>query len=63
MANIVGCEVFSLENYYKSEQVKDFKYDEFNSLDLALLSMVRDIRILSFTTYFLVMFSRHDFKF
>ncbi|XP_057478145.1 retrovirus-related Pol polyprotein from transposon TNT 1-94 isoform X6 [Actinidia eriantha] len=38
MANIVGCEVFSLENYYKSEQVKDFKYDEFNSLDLALLS-------------------------
>lgn len=40
MANIVGCEVVSLENYYKSEQVKDFKYDDFSSLDLALLSKV-----------------------
>ncbi|KAG0458241.1 hypothetical protein HPP92_023398 [Vanilla planifolia] len=38
MANIVGCEVISLESYYKSEQVKDLKYDEFNSLDLPLLS-------------------------
>ncbi|KAI8022123.1 Uridine-cytidine kinase C [Camellia lanceoleosa] len=38
MANIVGCEVVSLESYYKSDQVKDFKYDEFGSLDLALLS-------------------------
>ncbi|URD93153.1 Phosphoribulokinase / Uridine kinase family [Musa troglodytarum] len=38
MANIVGCEVVSLESYYKSEQVKDFKYDEFSSLDLSLLS-------------------------
>ncbi|KAG5531484.1 hypothetical protein RHGRI_026190 [Rhododendron griersonianum] len=38
MANIVGCEVISLESYYKSEQVKDFKYDEFSSLDLRLLS-------------------------
>lgn len=38
MANIVGCEVISLESYYKSEQVKDFKYDEVNSLDLSLLS-------------------------
>ncbi|KAL7240239.1 hypothetical protein ACSBR2_005994 [Camellia fascicularis] len=38
MANIVGCEVVSLESYYKSDQVKDFKYDEFSSLDLALLS-------------------------
>ncbi|KAL4279593.1 hypothetical protein GQ457_03G010140 [Hibiscus cannabinus] len=34
MANIVGCEVVSLESYFKSEQVKDFKYDDFNSLDL-----------------------------
>lgn len=41
MANIVGCEVVSLESYYKSEQVKDFKYDEFSSLDLSLLSKVQ----------------------
>ncbi|XP_042502596.1 uncharacterized protein LOC122079891 isoform X1 [Macadamia integrifolia] len=45
MANIVGCEVISLESYYKSEQVKDFKYDDFNSLDLSLLSKnIDDIR-------------------
>ncbi|KAI8538219.1 hypothetical protein RHMOL_Rhmol09G0085600 [Rhododendron molle] len=45
MANIVGCEVISLESYYKSEQVKDFKYDEFSSLDLRLLSKnIDDIR-------------------
>ncbi|KAB2090599.1 hypothetical protein ERO13_A03G120500v2 [Gossypium hirsutum] len=37
-ANIVGCEVVSLESYFKPEQVKDFKYDDFNSLDLPLLS-------------------------
>lgn len=41
MANIVGCEVISLENYYKSEQVKGFKYDEFSSLDLPLLFKVQ----------------------
>lgn len=40
MANIVGCEVVSLESYYKSEHVKDFKYDDFCSLDLSLLSKV-----------------------
>lgn len=40
MANIVGCEVVSLESYYKSEHVKDFKCDDFSSLDLALLSKV-----------------------
>lgn len=40
MANIVGCEVISLESYYKSEQVKDFKYDDFRSFDLALLMKV-----------------------
>lgn len=40
MANIVGCEVISLESYYKSEQVKDFKYDDVRSLDLALLTKV-----------------------
>lgn len=45
MANIVGCEVVSLESYFKSEQVKDFKYDDFNSLDLSLLSKnIDDIR-------------------
>lgn len=40
MANIVGCEVVSLESYHRSEQVKDFKYDDFSSLDLTLLSKV-----------------------
>ncbi|XP_059649557.1 uncharacterized protein LOC132295347 isoform X2 [Cornus florida] len=45
MANIVGCEVVSLESYYKSEQVKDFKYDDFSSIDLSLLSKnIDDIR-------------------
>ncbi|PKI33465.1 hypothetical protein CRG98_046142 [Punica granatum] len=45
MANIVGCEVVSLECYYKSEQVKDFKYDDFGSIDLSLLSKnINDIR-------------------
>ncbi|KAH9794748.1 P-loop containing nucleoside triphosphate hydrolases superfamily protein [Citrus sinensis] len=45
MANIVGCEVVSLESYFKSEQVKDFKYDDFSSLDLSLLSKnISDIR-------------------
>ncbi|EFH51331.1 hypothetical protein ARALYDRAFT_322489 [Arabidopsis lyrata subsp. lyrata] len=38
MANIVGCEVVSLESYFKSEQVKDFKHDDFSSLDLPLLA-------------------------
>ncbi|XP_073146160.1 uncharacterized protein [Henckelia pumila] len=38
MANIIGCEVVSLESYYKSEQMKDFKFDDFTALDLALLS-------------------------
>ncbi|XP_044489722.1 uncharacterized protein LOC123214079 isoform X2 [Mangifera indica] len=45
MANIVGCEVVSLESYFKPEQVKDFKYDDFGSLDLSLLSKnISDIR-------------------
>ncbi|XP_045813448.1 uncharacterized protein LOC123907292 isoform X2 [Trifolium pratense] len=43
MANIIGCEIVSLESYYK--QVKDFKYDDFSSLDLSLLSKnIDDIR-------------------
>ncbi|KAH6762922.1 P-loop containing nucleoside triphosphate hydrolases superfamily protein [Perilla frutescens var. hirtella] len=45
MANIVGCEVISLESYYKSGQMKDFKYDDFSSLDLALLSKnINDVK-------------------
>ncbi|KAI3915009.1 hypothetical protein MKW98_020556 [Papaver atlanticum] len=45
MANIVGCEVISLESYYKSEQVKDFKFDNFSSIDQHLLSKnIDDIR-------------------
>ncbi|CAO2829963.1 unnamed protein product [Amaranthus hypochondriacus] len=45
MANIIGCEVVSLENYYKSEHVKDYKYDDFSSLDISLLSKnIDDIR-------------------
>ncbi|XP_042488185.1 uncharacterized protein LOC122068399 [Macadamia integrifolia] len=45
VANIVRCEVISLESYYISEQVKDFKYDDFSSLDLSLLSKnIDDIR-------------------
>ncbi|MCL7031676.1 hypothetical protein MKW94_026064 [Papaver nudicaule] len=45
MANIVGCEVISLESYYKSEQVKDFKFDSFSSIDQHLLSKnIDDIR-------------------
>lgn len=42
MSNIIGCEVVSLESYYKSEHVKDYKYDDFSSLDLSLLSKVRE---------------------
>ncbi|XP_024535400.1 uncharacterized protein LOC9637193 isoform X2 [Selaginella moellendorffii] len=37
MANIVGCEVISMENYFKTEEIKEFKYDDFTTLDLALL--------------------------
>ncbi|KAJ4841292.1 hypothetical protein Tsubulata_030569 [Turnera subulata] len=44
MANIVCCEVVSLESYFKSE-VKDFKHDDFSSLDLTLLSKnIDDVR-------------------
>lgn len=47
MANIIGCEVVSLENYYKSEHVKDYKYDDFSSLDISLLSKVRTSWLMS----------------
>ncbi|XP_019424070.1 PREDICTED: uncharacterized protein LOC109333193 isoform X3 [Lupinus angustifolius] len=43
MANIIGCEVVSLEHYYI--QVKDFKHDDYSSLDLSFLSKnIDDIR-------------------
>ncbi|TVU13392.1 hypothetical protein EJB05_40445 [Eragrostis curvula] len=38
MANIIGCEVISLESYYKPEQVRDYKYDDYSSLDISLLT-------------------------
>ncbi|WCJ33551.1 P-loop containing nucleoside triphosphate hydrolases superfamily protein [Euphorbia peplus] len=45
MANIVGCEVVSLESYFISEQVKNFKHDDFRSLDISLLAKnINDIR-------------------
>ncbi|XP_056164142.1 uncharacterized protein LOC115672562 isoform X3 [Syzygium oleosum] len=45
MANIVGCEVVSLESYYKTEHMRDFKYDDFGSIDLSLLlKNINDIK-------------------
>ncbi|KAL8092545.1 hypothetical protein AgCh_034711 [Apium graveolens] len=49
MANIVGCDVVSLESYHRSEQVKDFKYEDFRSLDLTLLSKDSPIRVPAYT--------------
>lgn len=40
MANIVGCEVISMESYIKDEEVKDSNYDEFGTLDVPLLLKV-----------------------
>jgi hypothetical protein len=40
MANIIGCEVVSLESYYKPEQVRDYKYDDYSLLDISLLTKV-----------------------
>lgn len=40
MANIIGCEVVSLENYYMCEKMKVPKYDDFGSIDMSLLSEV-----------------------
>ncbi|OEL24063.1 hypothetical protein BAE44_0014918 [Dichanthelium oligosanthes] len=45
MANIIGCEVVSLESYYKPEQVRDYKYDDYSSLDIALLTKVVSYQI------------------
>ncbi|KMZ69422.1 Uridine kinase [Zostera marina] len=45
MANIIGCEVVSLENYYMCEKMKVPKYDDFGSIDMSLLSEnIKDIR-------------------
>ncbi|XP_048135223.1 uncharacterized protein LOC115740036 isoform X2 [Rhodamnia argentea] len=45
MANIVGCEVVSLESYYKTENMRDLKYDDFRSIDLSLLlKNINDIK-------------------
>jgi len=47
MANIVGCEVVSLESYYKTEHMRDFKYDDFGSIDLSLLLKVSKKRMMA----------------
>jgi hypothetical protein len=33
----MGCEIVSMESYYKIEEVKDSNYDEFNTLELPIL--------------------------
>lgn len=43
MANIVGCEVVSMESYINADEVKDSNYDEFSTLDLPLLLKVFSI--------------------
>lgn len=43
MANIVGCEVVSMESYINADEVKDSNYDEFSTLDLPLLLKVLSI--------------------
>lgn len=50
MANIVGCEVISMESYIKAEEVKDSNYDEFSTLDLPLLlKNIEDLKTRSST--------------
>ena len=51
MANIIGCEVISLESYYKPEQVRDYKYDEYSSLDIALLTKVMPFSLIKSTDF------------
>jgi energy-coupling factor transporter ATP-binding protein EcfA2 len=55
MANIIGCEVTSLESYYKPEQVRDYKYDEYSSLDIALLTKVMPFSLTKSTDQFCVL--------
>ena len=61
MANIIGCEVISLESYYKPEEVRDYKYDEYSSLDIALLTKVMPFSLTKSTDQFCV--SRSEFQF
>lgn len=50
MANIVGCEVISMESYINAEEVKDSNYDEFSTLDLPLLlKNIEDLKTLPST--------------
>ena len=51
MANIIGCEVISLESYYKPEQVRDYKYVEYSSLDIALLTKVMPFSLIKSTDF------------
>ncbi|XP_072990922.1 uncharacterized protein [Typha latifolia] len=66
MANIVGCEVISLESYYKPEQLKDFKYDEYSSLDISLLTKnieeIRNNHKAKVPCFDFENFSRNEFK-
>ncbi|KAL6851474.1 hypothetical protein ACP4OV_020407 [Aristida adscensionis] len=66
MANIIGCEVVSLESYYKPEQVRDYKYDDYNSLDIALLTKniveIRNSHKAKVPCFDFENFSRNGFK-
>ncbi|WVZ84683.1 hypothetical protein U9M48_031686 [Paspalum notatum var. saurae] len=66
MANIIGCEVVSLESYYKPEQVRDYKYDDYNSLDIDLLTEnimeIRNSRKAEVPCFDFENFSRKGFK-
>lgn len=61
MANIIGCEVISLESYYKPEQVRDYKYDEYSSLDIALLTKVMLFSLVKFIYPFCVLSCKFQF--
>lgn len=37
ITKIMGCEVVSMESYYKIEEVKDSNYDEFSTLEFPIL--------------------------
>ncbi|KAG2565108.1 hypothetical protein PVAP13_7NG046090 [Panicum virgatum] len=66
MANIIGCEVVSLESYYKPEQVRDYKYDDYSSLDIALLTKnimeIRNSHKAEVPSFDFENFSRKGFK-
>ncbi|RLM64997.1 uncharacterized protein C2845_PM16G02280 [Panicum miliaceum] len=66
MANIIGCEVVSLESYYKPEQVRDYKYDDYSSLDIDLLTKnimeIRNSHKVEVPCFDFENFSRKGFK-